>query len=277
MRKIIYVSASQLHDWQDCERKWWFTRYYRALVEDWKLGFGGAIHEACYTFLLGKVYGVKADPIRAFDKVFDQRLGRNTVWPDKQDRKSVQAMGRRMIREFVAKWEKSNFQVVMHHGKPLLEAYNRLSLDHDVVLVGKADVIAWSPDHGTFPLDFKTAAQFTQEWFARVAPQLSAYVLLFESLLGRRMDSVGFFEMKKNKVKSTEPHLSIVPRHSEAQLDHVKEQIYWMAEDIRRGRFPARVRMAWNSPCSQCDFQAACHDGNFSALRKKKPFLKKAA
>jgi len=234
------------------------------------LGFGGALHEAIYQFLIGLVYRFRVDPIKAFDRYYYMRLDSNTEFPKKHTLESARDMGHRMIKAFMDNWHAQGLEVLFHEGKPMLEIYHRMDLGNDVVLVGKTDLIAYSNQHGITPIDFKSAAAFTEPWFANVAPQLSVYTLLFENFLKRGVDSVGFLEQKKNKTRGNEPHLTIVPRHADAQLEHIKEQIFWMAEDIRRERFPARVRMAWNSPCSSCSFREACHDGDYSLLREKK-------
>lgn len=276
----IYVSASQLHDWQDCERKWLMGRLYEPLWTAWSLVFGSILHEAINLYLLGQFYGFKTNPDEAFRRAFDKRMkGGKVTWSTKFSPRDVHRMGRRMIGEFIETWRSEGLQVVAHKGSPLLEAKHKIHLGRSIILTGFVDCIAWSPKHGLVIIDFKTAASWSEPWFAKVSPQLSAYILLFEDLLGRKVDKVGFFEMKKNKLKRTPAHLNVVPRHAQGQLDHTVEQIHWMADDIRRRRFPARVRMAWNSPCTGCDFQAICHEGQESAYRKKRSmaeFLKAA-
>jgi hypothetical protein len=269
--RTIYISASQAHDWQDCERKWLMGRLYEPLTTDWTLIFGRIIHEAINLYLLGVFYGFKTNPDRAFRRAFDNHLkSANVNWGKKYNPREAHRMGRRMLGEFIDEWKAGQFEVVARHGRPMLEVKHQRHLGRGVILTGFVDCIAWSPKYGLVIFDFKTAATFSQPWFASVAPQLSVYILLFEDYLQRRVDRVGFFEMKKNKLKRTPAHINVVPRHSQAQLDHTVEQIHWMVDDIRRGRFPARVRMAWNSPCTNCDFQAVCHQGHESAYRKKR-------
>jgi hypothetical protein len=132
---------------------------------------------------------------------------------------------------------------------------------------------------GVIPLDLKTSAIAYGEEFLLSSDQLTDYQLLTEGnsdqlgLDESGVKSVGFFEGIKRKVPKTNrgkgPEFLqplIGPKRSAERLAERKQKLIWMGEDIRRGRFPKRPRMAYNTPCAMCEFSKFCLKGSKEGL-----------
>lgn len=270
--KWLYVSPSQLAAWQSCPRSWLFGRNYRPNNTPGNLAFGVALHEAIYQFLLGLIWNIQTDPVEVFRRVLKRKASHQSKWPNGWDLDVANVVGQHLVVQFMEWWKQERFEVLFQNGKPMLEVGHKVYLKNNIVLLGKADAIVWSPEHGIVVLDFKTARSPAPEWFASVAQQLTVYQILFDDYLRRRVNALGFVEMKKVKTESkmSPPACNIARRHTDSQVTHCLEQIQWMAEDVRRGRFPAQIGMAFNSPCNMCDYRELCQEGKKVGLTKKR-------
>lgn len=271
---MIWLSPTKINSWQDCPRSVWFSDRYRPVIRDWKFGFGTALHEAFAYYLQGQVAKFDVDIEAAWDRIYDREVPIGTLFPQKFCWDSAHLMGLRMVRELIERWEAEGLQVLVHEGVPMIEVSHRYKISSQVGLSGRWDVIAWSEKYGITVIDVKSAQTYSDNWFASVSPQLGCYILLAEDYLQKPVNRVGFLEAKKNKLKSVEANFAHAPRHSDASLEQLASQMEWIADDMIADRFPAHPRMAFNSPCRMCDFQSACHEGNYDSLEKKTVRLK---
>jgi len=245
------------------------------------LPFGTAVHEACTGFILAEASGdTSFDPVQVFrdkwtEAVETQPLDFSSLWgPD-----DLQETGLRLADLFPAQWRATGYAPLVDEQGPIVERRFQAVIEEGLILTGQPDVVAIDQDANVVPLDIKTSAAAYEEEFLLASDQLTDYQILIEENgdqlgLGEEgVDAVGFFEGIKRKVPKTArgkgpeflPPL-IGPKRSPERIAERKQKLKWMAEDMRRGRFPKRPRMAYNTPCQLCEFRFYCLKGDKSGL-----------
>lgn len=187
--------------------------------------------------------------------------------------------GLRLAELFPSQWQATGLAPLVDEQGPIVERRFRVEIEPGLVLTGQPDVVAMDEEGGVIPLDVKTSAQPYEEEFLIASEQLTDYQILVEGngeqlgLAEDGIDSVGFFEGIKRKVPKTSrgkgPEFLqplIGPKRSAERVAERKQKLIWMAEDMRRGRYPKRPRMAYNSPCGLCEFRNYCLKGDKSGL-----------
>lgn len=282
LQKKLYLSPSKLSDYETCGYAYARKRidYWQEEVDAHSLAFGGAIDEACDAHIRGLVYGQAVDPVEVFDAKWDEAVRRNMTFNANHDENSLRAMGRVMMQRFPAAWEATGFTVVIDpQGEPVMQRDLEIELPNRVVLRTKLDVLVNTP-HGTIAnIDLKTAAQRYPEYLTPLSEQLTAYQIAVDahaaSLGISQVEELGFIEMIKRAVPKTkkgegptvEPPV-LVPRRSDAVIAEYLQKVQWVAEDIRRGRFPRRPRMGFNTPCGMCFLREHCASGDDDGIIK---------
>lgn len=280
---ILYVRPSQALSFDDCGYAC-YLKYFLGVKQDVtpaNLPFGTAVHEACTGFILAEAAGVTSyDPIQVFrdnwDKAIDtEPMEFSSLWgPD-----DLRETGLRLVDLFPAAWKATGLAPLIDEHGPVVERRFKVEIAPDLVLSGQPDVVAMNDEGGVIPLDVKTSAQPYGEVFLLASEQLTDYQILVEGngdQLGLGEDgvsNVGFFEGIKRKVPKTsrgqgpefiEPLIG--PKRTCEQLAARKQKLIWMGEDMRRGRFEKRPRMAYNSPCELCEFSNYCLKGDKTGL-----------
>lgn len=279
------VRASGVLKFDECPRAYYYQYVLGIRTEaiSANLPFGEAVHEACTTYLKQMTVGQSFDPVREFEARFSKALDtmivdfNTTMGPE-----DLLATGKRLCEQWPEAWESTGLQVLVDvNGEPVVERRLKSRIAPGIVLSGQPDVVAMDVEGDIVVPDLKTPASPSPEWFAQEAEQLTGYQILLEDpknaiTLGTdRVDRLGFLEGIKRKMPSTsrgQGPMFVPPqtseRRSEEAVEEYKMKIMWMRDDIRRGRFPKRSKMAYNTPCALCDFRGLCYDNDWEGLIK---------
>lgn len=274
---FMKVRPSGILKYDDCPRAYKFQYVDRIRTETTSvnLPFGTAIHDACTKWLTAQSTGKTADIADIFREGFQKALDTKIVsFPQDKLPNDFFEMGEALVTAFPAAWIDSGLRVLMDvDGMPMVERRLEAEIRPGVVLSGQPDVVALDEKDRVVVPDIKTPAQSSDAVFVDASEQLTSYQLLLEqpnvvAFTGRKkVDRVGFFEGIKRKVTATgkgptwEPPL-LVDSRSDSDIDDLKLKIQAMAADVTAGVFPKRPRMAFNSPCTMCDYVGLCHRGD---------------
>lgn len=271
----IYLSPSRIVTFQDCPRAHWYGKHYRSLHVSWTLPYGSALHDAGNHMLIGLELGYDVDAMAAFKKRFPKSIEPTVSWTDGFNWEKAVAAAELALEELKRKWIECGWRVYRHFGQLMLELKHKLYLPSiDVMLVGVVDMV-FIRDGKIVIADLKAPRSVSPGWFAGVSPQLQIYTMLMENLIGKRVDELAFLELPKRKTKCS-AEFNSAPRPSNAELNELITEIGWIADDIRRNRFRRSVRMAHNTPCKLCDFQALCHNQSEAGLERREKKSKAA-
>jgi len=251
--------------------------------------FGTAVHDAIGKSVLAKASNLSFDPVAQFLLKWDEAIENSTIhYNTTMKEADLRATGTILCEKFGDAWEATGFVPVVDDKGFLAERKLEVEILPGVILTGTPDVVAMNSDGEVFIIDFKTPATRSPELFMNVSDQLTAYQILVEnnpSLGIPAIDRVGYIELLKKKVPTTSrgkgpvicsPVLSKTRRNQE-QIDAFTKKVAWIVEDMKRGRYPKRPRMAFNNPCSLCEYKKLCHEGDSDGLIFPKKALNKAA
>ena len=276
MRKLK-LSATQVIAADDCPRKYRY-RYIDGLqpiTTPANLAFGTAIDEAIREYLNSLAAGTEpTSPEQRFLELWSRAREKAQIeYPATKSPEDFRAMGAAMMRALDAGWRETGWTVATDKdGAPLTDRF--LSVDLGVrdgvpvVYRGKIDVAVYTADAEFAVPDIKTAAMPHTAMYSEQSDQLTGYQLLVEAnaeALGvPPVEKLGFFDLVKRKTPKIQAVL--VDRRSDEQLEEFRQKLFWMGEDIKRGRFPRASRHAFNSPCLMCDYARLCTYGETSGL-----------
>jgi len=280
---ILYIRPSHALSYDECGYAY-YLKYVLGVRQDVtsaNMPFGTAVHEACTGFILAEASGdTSYDPIEVFKKHWGEALESqamefSSLWGPED----LAQTGLRLVELFPEQWRQTGFAPLIDEHGPVVERRFQIKIAPDLILTGQPDVVAMNSEGGVIPLDLKTSAIAYGEEFLLASDQLTDYQLLVEGnsdqlgLDEEGVASVGFFEGIKRKVPKTNrgkgPEFLqplIGPKRSAERLAERKQKLIWMGEDIRRGRFPKRPRMAFNTPCAMCEFSDYCLKGKKDGL-----------
>jgi hypothetical protein len=253
--KPLYLSPSKIADYETCG-----YAYARKHIDRWReevdahsLAFGGAIDEACDAHIRGLINGNVVDPVEVFDREWDLALQRSMAFNKTHDENSLRSMGRVLMERFPAAWAATGYSVVVDpQGEPVMQRNLEIELPNRVVLRTKLDLLVNTP-HGTIAnIDLKTAASRYPEYLTPLSEQLTAYAVP---------------KTKRGEGPTVEAPI-LAPRRPDAVIAEFLQKVQWIAEDIRRGRFPRRPRMGFNSPCGLCYLRDHCGSADDSGIVK---------
>ncbi len=275
------ISPSGKQKYDNCPYAYYlhYIEGIRQLYESATLIFGGIVHTVLEEYLRALLSQKTYDTETAFKDKWDEATSTKIIEYTSENFtvEDVPKIGQRLCGDFPQAWEDSKLTVVVDSKGPVLERHYEIQLDGGVIHHGYIDLMAKDEQANTGVLDFKTPAQPTPHWFAQEAEQLKSYQLMIEQGKDRsfeKINKLGFFELIKRKVpvrkgasKGPEVMLPVtVDSHSKETLAEHKQGILWVCDDIKRGRFPKRSRMAYNTPCMLCEFQGYCYEGNKTGL-----------
>lgn len=250
----------------------------RPVLTPANLVFGTAVHAACTGWLTAQALGQSFEPVPAFRDAWEAAMATQAIdYPSTVTAADLAGIGESLTWQFPAAWAATGLMPLIDPaGQPLVEVRLEAEIAPGVVLSGQPDVIAMNQDAGIVILDLKTASSPAPEGFAAVADQLTAGQLLVKAHADRlgiapdQITAVGFMELLKRKPHGRkgpavlDPVLA--PRRDAAALAAFRDKARWIAEDIDRGRFPKRPRLAFNTPCGLCPFAGLCQQGDWEGL-----------
>ena len=275
----MILRPSSILKYLDCGRSYYYQYIARFMpqVESANLGFGTAIHAAIYAWLTGAT----DDIANAFTLIWRETtetvaLDYNTQWSPE----ALEATGKALVEQFVPAWQESGIMPLLdEEGKPILETRLEAVLSPGVKLSGTLDLLGLTREAEVVVLDFKTASSPAPESFAKMSDQLGLYQILVdvngESLGINQVDRLGFMELIKRKVpngngkgngRGKGPEVLPPVFAPRGNVSEVVRKARWVAANIEAGYFFPNPRMAWNSPCSLCDFKKLCYDGTTEGL-----------
>lgn len=272
MRKI-YISPSGLASYENCQRAYWYDRVAKVKTAqaDCNLGFGGSAASAMEAFMRGRVQGVATDPVADFEAHWEAFTTTNNVRYKKgRDRQVMSTIGKKLMEQFPAAFDQSGYTIAIDaFGRPMIERKLMVDVGHGVILVCKIDVAVFDSDGRFLIVDQKTPASETSVEFTLMGDQLTAYQLAVTahglSLGLPKVDGVGYWELIKRDMPKTGRGEGPVIRPPKIVEPRTQEEIYGFiaklhdtADRIRAGQFHRMPRMAFNTPCSGCDFAAHC-------------------
>jgi len=296
--KAEYLSHSAAGLYQTCPRKYQH-RYKDRLASaetSINLGFGKAIDEGTSAYIVGHALGQYINPIPVFEQSFEEFCNTSIVaYSTKfQNKDECLAVGRLLLQRFVEKWTKLGWIALLDpDGKPMVQIELRVSLPTNLVFTAIIDVIVLTPEGKVLIVDVKTPSQAADFRFAQLSDQLTGYQLVVETHKARlgidHLDGLAFLELVKRPIPKTpkkksgapgkargmgpevlDPH-ECAPRPKEKLEEFVQSRV-WIAEDIRRERFPTRSLDAYSSPCDDtCEFVRVCTNGSREGLIVRPP------
>jgi hypothetical protein len=292
--RTVYISSTQIAMADDCRFQHWlrFIRKVQVSAEPANLVFGRCIDASVREYLTALATNEPPpDPVTRFRVLWQgARANSPMTYAATHLPEEFEAVGLALMRALPGAWEETGFQVAQdQHGRPMLNVSLQASLGRrgelHVVLTGTPDLLIYTRSTELAVLDVKSAATVHTVRYALRADQLTAYQALADvngDALGLPpVARLGFWDFLKRKSACIEPPV-LVPRRHEADLEAFRDKVFWLAEDVARGRFPKASRMQFNTPCDLCDFAQFCIDGNEEGLvfpgdAPKKPTLTAAA
>lgn len=273
---MLWLSPSAVAKYEECGYQYFLAYIERlqARAKSANLVFGDALDQAVSGHVLAQLNNEPFDAEEAFKKAWKEvSTGIEVQYNSRLDETALVRIGSGLMRIFPEVWGGLGYSpIILPDGKPFLQFDLRTIIAPGIGLRGKVDIGCLTEDGDLHLLDWKSTASASAEVFSDLSEQLTAYQLLTkanEAVLGfGEFNGMGFMELlKKSKPEVCKPYV-VAPRPQKA-LDDYRQKLLWIAEDIRRNRFPKRPRMAYNTPCTMCDFQKACTTGDFSGLTKK--------
>jgi PD-(D/E)XK nuclease superfamily protein len=275
----IRLSASQVAAADDCRRLHWYRSIAKVQVEALaaNLAFGKSVDSVIREYLDALTRGTPApDTQRRFRELWaEQRDEHELSYASTQTPEDFTAIGEKAMEEFPAAWEQTGFTVVTDaSGNPLLdlrlEAFMGEELGIKLWWVGILDIVVYTREMDTAVIDAKTSATVHSPLFTIRAEQLTGYQILLDAhrqQLGiPQVDKLGFLDVLKRKSAPHIPPPVVVPKRSPEELAEFRQKLFWIADDIRRKRFPKVSRMQYNTPCALCDFSGHCVRGDTEGL-----------
>lgn len=265
----INLSPSKIQTYETCPRMYYFKYVAKVPVETTSanLPFGSAIHTGVEQFLLND-----SDPVEVFVAEWKkanetQPIQFSSQWTQSE----MNDTGVRLMELFPKHWKAWGFQIAYENDdKPLIERMFVMNLKHDDLDVnfrGKIDIGLFLPTGQLGVLDWKAPAQASSLVFAERADQHTAYQMLVENEtdLDMYVDKVGYADLVKVKMPKTArgkgpyiPDIHWVDRRSDQMVEEYQLKILKTAQDIQRTYFPRQPGMAYNTPCSMCDYPNEC-------------------
>lgn len=271
--KKIFISPSGLASYENCQRAYWYSRVrgVKTVMADCNLGFGGAAASAMEAFMRGRVDGVDTDPVADFQARWDSFTDTNNVRYKKgRDRQVMTSIGNKLMGQFPEAFDQSGYTIAIDaFGRPMIERKLMVDVGHGVILVCKIDVAVFDADGSFLVVDQKTPASETSVEFTLMGDQLTAYQLALNvhgpSLGLPKVEGVGYWELIKRDIPKTgrgegpviRPPKIVEPRTQE-EINGFIAKLHDTADRIRAGQFHRMPRMAFNTPCTGCEFAGHC-------------------
>ncbi len=275
----IRLSASQVASADDCRRLHWYKSVakVRLSCEAANLAFGKCIDLSVREYLENLALGCSLpDPVARFTELWaDIRARKELYYAATQTPRQFENMGKDLMSQFPNAWESTGFQVARDiNGQPMLdrrlEVYLGSELGIELAYDGIIDVIVYTRDARLAIVDIKTSSAMHSMIYSRRSDQLTSYQMLFEAhrqKLGLpSVERLGFHDFLKRKVSSKIEPPVMVPVRSRQEIAEYRQKCFWLADDIRKKRFPKVSRLQYNTPCELCDYSQHCIYGDTENL-----------
>lgn len=273
--RMIYLSASQIINADDCRRKHWYASIarFKPAVSAANLAFGKCIDLATREYLFALTLNQPLpNTVKRFEELWlTSTKSEELTYAATHTPEQFLSMGMELMRQFPGIWEDSGYQVALdNQGSPLVDLKLDVDIGNGVILRGILDIVAYTPVIELCLLDEKTASAEHSEMFTRVSDQMTTYNILMDAHRERlglpEVEKVGFLDLIKRKKTPEVLQPITVRRRNKDEIRGFIQKCHWLADDIRQGKFPKASRHAYNTPCDLCDFKGHCIDGNTDGL-----------
>ena len=262
---------------EDCPRAFYYqyVEGIRSVGVSSNLVFGTAVHTAVTGYLDGSV----SDPATKFREEWAAGIEKAEVhYTSRFGPDDLEATGASLCDQFPEAWQDTGLVPLVDAQGPVIERRFKAEVAPAVYLSGQLDIAAMNCDGDVHLVDVKTPASVPDVMWQ--SDQLTGYQSLIEDHkqeLGiESVTKVGFMNLLKRKVstgksRSKGPEIQpieFIPARKAEDVLEYKQKIRWMDEDIAKGRFPRRGRMAHNTPCGMCDYAGLCLRGDWEGLEQ---------
>ena len=275
----IRLSASQVAAADDCRRLHWYRSIAKVKVDALaaNLAFGKSVDLVIREYLDALTRGKPPPDTRGrFRELWAEQCDEHELsYASTQTPDDFLRIGERAMDEFPTAWEQTGYTVVTDAaGDPLLdlrlEAFMGEELGIRLWWVGVLDIVVYTREMDTAVIDAKTSATAHTPLYTIRSEQLTGYQILLDAnrqTLGiPPVDRLGFLDVLKRKTAPHVPPPVVVNKRPPEELAEFRQKLFWIADDIRRERFPKVSRMQYNTPCTLCDFSGHCVRGDTEGL-----------
>ncbi|MBZ9574531.1 PD-(D/E)XK nuclease family protein [Modicisalibacter sp. MOD 31.J] len=275
------VSFSQLHKYETCGAAYQFhyVRRLRAEEVSANLIFGKVLDKGMSEFIRGHALGEYVDPLPIFEQEWDRALSETIVdFSATQSPKDLRETGAELARQFPEFWDNSGLTALIGPGgEPMVQQKLTVQVAPGINLRCFLDVAVLTEEGESAIIDLKTALSPAPDAVLLLGEQLTDYQIAAEANKAKlgieSISQVGFIELLKRKIPKASqgrgPEIigpSLTPARSEAVMAERRAKIDHLVTLIRKGVFFRNPGMAYNSPCSMCDFQNLCLHGDMEGL-----------
>lgn len=241
------------------------------------LAFGQCTDVATREYLRALTLGNPLpDPVAEFSSLWKKTVETKIlIFSATQDVHTFERTGVDLMRQLPESWDQTGYEVALNGaGAPLLDVklshYLGRESDIDLYLDGTLDVLVYTDESDLAVLDVKSAATEHTPLYTVRSDQLTSYQVIVESNRSKLelppLRWLGFWDFLKRRASSRVEKPLMVPLRSPEELREFRQKCFWIAEDIKRGRFPKVSRMQFNSPCEMCEYAQHCVYGEEEGL-----------
>lgn len=249
-------------------------------VKSATMEFGTAIHKPCTDYIQSQLTGAVIDLRSEFLKSWYGAAKHPLRYSQTASFEKFKATGLKLVEDFPEKWDMTGLVPLVINGKPAVELTLFADIGEDIVLQCTVDTACLHiPTGMCAATDLKTCAAAHSEQFGATSDQLTHQQICLLAN-GVEVQKIGFMDLIKRTVKpvkrlsrSKKPQLQpevMMPQHYSArsaeEVNRYIDKCKWLAESIRANRYPRRSSINFDSPCSDCDYFAACNKNDFSGL-----------
>lgn len=275
----IRLRSSLIAAWDDCRHRvqYEYILKVQSLAIAANLAFGQCVDIATREYLRSLTLGTALpDPVKTFRSLWAEQTSQSIlVFTATQSPEIFERMGIDLLSDLAESWDATGYEVALDAaGTPLLDVslsyYLGRFMDIDVFLDGTIDVIVYTDESDLAVVDVKSAAAMHTSLYTLRSDQLTSYQVLVQG--NRRklglppLRRLGFWDFLKRRASARIEQPLLVPLRSPQELLAFRDKCYWLAEDIKRGRFPKASRMQFNTPCEMCAYAQHCVYGDDDEL-----------
>jgi len=273
---IVTLSASTIAKADNCRYQLFLDKVekIKVAVRSANLAFGSCIDQAVREYLNATALGERLpDPERRFEELWEQARQKeelsyaSTVTPE-----AFTKIGTELMKQFPEAWGKTGYRVALDaDGNPLLDLKLEVDLGNGVYLRGVIDLVVYTSDDRLVVIDVKTSSTPHTELYTMRSDQLTSYQTMMVTHAKRlgvpSPQALGFLDLLKYKASPRIESPVVVPLRTQTEIRTFIQKCYWIADDMRRGRYPKTSRVAFNTPCtSMCDYAQYCVYGDTEGL-----------
>jgi hypothetical protein len=261
----LVLRPSSVIEYETCGHLYWLRSVLRIQTEtvSHALAFGTAGHKAVLGYVRAEAEGGSLDPVQTFQAAWKEQLDTKVIHFGRHSVDDLTEIGSKLAAAWPEAWAKTGYKVALGNGVPLVENRLKAQISSGLVLSGEPDLVVELPDGALGVPDVKFPGAESGENFVAASDQLTAYSVLAEAnrarlgLDARPIVQVGFIEGLKQK---TNPKWSVAraPARGRQQMLEYVQKLQMTATLIRKGYFPKRSAMAFNSPCTDCEMAGLC-------------------